>query len=229
VRDVGRLPTVDGGTVRVGALVRGDSPHRLTSGGVAALRGYGIGRVIDLRSAEEAEAAPGPFADDPIYRLYPMIDPRAEVRRDARAESTLELTYRASLARNASHIVAGIVAIADAPPGGVFVHCASGKDRTGMIVALALRVVGVVDAAIATDYAFTAVCLGDRIERAVAAAPSGAERERIAEVWASRPDTILAMLDRLDAEFGGAEGYLTRYGVGDEQLDRLRRRLTQHP
>jgi protein-tyrosine phosphatase len=54
----------------------------------------------------------------------------------------LELTYRASLARNASHIVAGLAAIADAPPGGVFVHCATGKDPTGMVVALALRVTG---------------------------------------------------------------------------------------
>jgi protein-tyrosine phosphatase len=228
VRDVGGLPTGDGGVVRTAALVRGDSPHRLTSDGVAAVHGYGIRRVIDLRSAEEADAAPGPFAGDPIYRLWPMIDPYAEVRRDASAESTLELTYRASLVRNASHIVAGIAAIADAPPGGVFVHCASGKDRTGMIVALALRAVGVVDAAIATDYAFTAVCLGDRIERVLATAPSGAERARLAEAWASPPDAILAMLDRLDRECGGVEGYLTRYGLSDDQLDRLRHRLTQH-
>ncbi len=142
--------------------------------------------VIDLRSDEEAEAAPGPFADDPMYQLRPMIDPRQEVRRDAEAESTLELTYRASLVRNASHIVAGIGAIADAPDGGVFVHCASGKDRTGMIVALALRVAGVVDAAIAADYAYTAVCLGDRIGRAVAAAPSAAERARIADSGGAR-------------------------------------------
>lgn len=225
VRDVGGLPTSDGGVVRTGALVRGDSPHRLTSDGVAAVRGYGIARVIDLRSAEEADATPGPFAGDPIYQLRPMIDPRAEVRRDAGAESTLQLTYRASLVRNASHIVAGVAAIADAPPGGVFVHCASGKDRTGMIVALALRVAGVVDSAIAADYAYTAVCLGDRIERALASAPSGAERARLNEVWGSRPDTILAMLDRVDVEFGGVEGYLARYGVNDNQLDRLRARL----
>ena len=137
----------------------------------------------------------------------------------------MELTYRASLIRNASHIVAGIGAIADAPDGGVFVHCASGKDRTGMIVALALRVAGVVDAAIAADYAYTSVCLGDRIERALAAAPSAAERARIGEVWGSPPEAILAMLDRVDADFGGAEGYLRSYGLSDGQVERLRDRL----
>jgi protein-tyrosine phosphatase len=226
VRDVGGLPTSNGGMVRVGALVRGDSPHRLTSGGVSDLHGYGIARVIDLRSAEEADATPGPFAGDRIYQLRPMIDPSAEVRRDAGAESTLELTYRASLVRNGIHIAAGIAAIADAPPGGVFVHCASGKDRTGMIVALTLRVAGVVDSAIAADYAYTAVCLGERIEGALASATGGAERTRLAELWGSRPDTILAMLDRVDVEFGGIEGYLARYGVNDDQLDRLRGRLT---
>ena len=116
-----------------------------------------------------------------------MIDPHQEVRRDAEAESTLELTYRASLTRNASHIVAGLAAIADAPDGGVFVHCASGKDRTGMIVALALRVAGVVDAAIAADYAYTSVCLGDLVERTLAAAPSAAERARSPRCGAARP------------------------------------------
>jgi protein tyrosine/serine phosphatase len=225
VRDVGGLRTADGGAVRLGALVRGDSPHRLTADGVMALRGYGIGCVIDLRSAEEAEAAPGPFADDPIYRLRPMIDPHQEVRRDAKAEATLELTYRASLIRNASHIVAGLAAIADAPPGGVFLHCASGKDRTGMIVALALRVAGVVDAEITADYAYTAVCLGDRIERALETAPSAAERARIAEQWGSPPEAIQAMLDRVDVDFGGAEGYLRSYGLSDGRLERLRDRL----
>lgn len=99
----------------------------------------------------------------------------------------MELTYRASLVRNASHIVAGIGAIADAPDGGVFVHCASGKDRTGMIVALALRVAGVADAAIAADYAYTSVCLGDLMARTLAAAPSAAERARVAEVWGAPP------------------------------------------
>lgn len=225
VRDVGGLPTTDGGTVRVGALVRGDSPHRLTADGVAAVHAYGIRRVIDLRSAEEAEAAPGPFVDDAIYQLRPMIDPHQEVRRDAAAESTLKLTYRASLTRNASHIVAGLAAIADAPDGGVFVHCASGKDRTGMVIALALRVAGVVDAAIAADYAYTSVCLGDLVERVVAAAPSAVERARIGEVWGGPPEAILAMLDRLDAEFDGAEGYLRSYGLSDGQVERLRDRL----
>ena len=225
VRDVGGLPTTDGGTVRVGALVRGDSPHRLTTDGLAAVHGYGIRRVIDLRSVEEAEAAPGPFVDDALYQLRPMIDPHQEVRRDAAAESTLELTYRASLVRNASHIVAGIGAIADAPDGGVFVHCASGKDRTGMIVALALRVAGVVDAAIAADYAYTSVCLGDLVGRTLAAAPSAAERARVAELWGSPPEAILAMLDRVDADFDGAEGYLRSYGLSDAQVERLRDRL----
>jgi hypothetical protein len=72
-----------------------------------------------------------------------------------------------------------------------------------MVIALALRVAGVADAAIAADYAYTAVCLGDRIERALAAAPSPAERARTAEQWASPPKAILAMLDRVDADFDG--------------------------
>jgi len=225
VRDVGGLPTTGGGEVRVGALVRADSPHRLTSAGVEAVRGYGVRRVLDLRSVAEAAARPGPFAADPMYRLVPLIDPAREAERDTAAESTVALIYRASVVRNAERIVAGLAAIADAPPGGVLVHCASGKDRTGMIVALALRIAGVPDHAIADDYAFSGICLREEHERAMADAADPDERARLADVQSSDPDTILGMLARVDEAFRGVSGYLVDNGMTAKQLDRLRARL----
>jgi hypothetical protein len=126
--------------------------------------------------------------------------------------------------RDGERIVAGLAAIADASAGGVIVHCASGKDRTGMTVALALRVAGK-DDAIAADYAYTAVCLHEEHERALAAAPDDAERERLADLRGRRPATILGMLARIDDEFGGIETYLLHHGMIDVQIDRLRTRL----
>ncbi|GAA3287721.1 tyrosine-protein phosphatase [Dactylosporangium vinaceum] len=91
------------------------------------------------------------------------------------------------------------------PPGAVLVHCAAGQDRTGMLIALLLRVAGVPDAVIAEDYAYSAVC------------------------W-QRPDecepaTIRGALERVDERFGGVEAYLRAHGLTDTQLTALCDRL----
>jgi len=46
-----------------------------------------------------------------------------------------------------------------AKPGAVLFHCQAGKDRTGIVTALLLSLVGVPDSIIAADYAESQVCL----------------------------------------------------------------------
>ena len=106
VRDVGGLPTTDGGRIREGALVRADDLAHLTDEGLAACRAAGVSRVIDLRGSVEIAELPGPFADDPAYRWLPLIDEEAERLRDLAAETTTLATYCGSVGRNARNIVA---------------------------------------------------------------------------------------------------------------------------
>ena len=221
VRDLGGLPTVDGGVTRCGAVVRADSLDRLTTSGVAAFQAHAVRRIVDLRSVEEAAARP---VNLPDYILRPLIDPSAESRRDAEAEPTLSHVYRASLGRNAANIVAAVAAIADAPDGPVVVMCSAGRDRTGMVVALVLRVAGVTDEAIAADYAATATCLAARFEAELAVTGDDA-RERMRQWQSSEPTTILAMLSHLDSRYGGAVTYLRRHGMPEATTIGLRERL----
>lgn len=197
VRDVGGLRVAGGGRIRTGALVRADDLAGLTAAGLAAARAYGVVRVVDLRGAAEVRRRPGPFAGDPLRVHAPLVDEAVEYLRDPRLERTLEGVYRGSLERNARPIVAGLAALADAPPGAVVVHCLAGKDRTGMHVALALGAAGVGADEIAADYARSG---GD-------IAP------------------VLALLDTVHARYGDAAGYLTHHGLTASQLTRLRTRL----
>lgn len=226
-RHLDGLPTVDGGRIRTGALVRSDSAQRLTAAGVAAARAFGIRRVVDLRSHREAEQWPSPFADDPDYRLRPLVDPRREVASPETPDHSLALIYRRSLTRNGPYIVAGLAAIADAPAGGVLVHCFVGKDRTGMTVALALRLAGVPDDLIAEDYAFSAVGLRAEFDLLLAGARDAGQRRFLAEELSSRPESILAMLDQLDSEYGGIEPYLRAFDMPPEAIGALRDRLVE--
>lgn len=226
MRDLGGLPVAGGGSIRPGALIRADSLDRLDPDGLLAFAEHQVSLILDLRGRGEAEQRPHPFADDPRYRLVPLIDPRRERTRDRSAERTLGMIYSSSLDRNARCIVDGVAAIADAPPGGVVVHCAVGKDRTGMIVALVLSALGVPEKEIADDYELSADCLREEFDGIIASL-DGEERSRVAERMSSRRETILEMLAHARDHYSGAEGYLLAQGLGSDRLGRLKDRMVQ--
>ena len=203
VRDVGGLPTTGGPTIRSGALIRTDRLDRLTDEGVAALRGSGVSRIVDLRSLAELAEAPGPFATDSVYVHESFIDEDGGPMK----EVTLVAIYRLSLIRNAHRIAACVGAVAEAPPGAVVVHCAAGKDRTGVLVGLVLE------------------GLRARHERELLAETDPVRRERLRDLQSSRPDTILATFAHIEEKYGGTLEYLSAIGVPPHHIAALRERL----
>jgi protein-tyrosine phosphatase len=190
-RDLGGLPTADGGAIRPGALLRSDDHNRLTPGAVEQIKASGVRGILDLRRPSELAVSPSPFAGDPIYRHVSVL---AEVLGyDPPADS-----YGPLLDFNTGRIAAAFAALAQAPAGGVVVHCRSGRDRTGVLVALALSVAGVAPGVIAADYALTP------------GAEAGAMRNT---------------LRHADTKYGGVAAYLRSAGVRDEQISAVRRRL----
>ena len=116
--------------------------------------------------------------------------------------------------------------IAYASAGGVALHCNAGKDRTGIIVALLLDLVGVARAAIAADYALSAACLRLRDATWVARrASEQAQQERQGTAEEPRADVMQAVLAYLDERYRGTELYLRQAGVAPEAIVRLRERL----
>ncbi|HSM58471.1 MAG TPA: tyrosine-protein phosphatase, partial [Candidatus Sulfomarinibacteraceae bacterium] len=117
-------------------------------------------------------------------------------------------------------------AIAHAPPDeAVVLHCHSGKDRTGIISALLLRLAGVPRSIVAEDYAQSRDCLWPLYEQVVAEA-GGAEH---VDPWLEPrcpPETMLEMLDHLEVRYGSVRDYLAgAAGLSAEEIERLRERL----
>ena len=225
VRDLGGLSTADGRRVRHGALVRSDQLCRLDDGGRDALVAHGVRTVIDLRTPAEAEKDPDPTWHEQgvDYALVPQQDQvfwaSIEPARTRAERDALVLDQRAE------HIAAMARAVANAAPGGVLIHCLAGKDRTGIAVALLLGLVGVSDADIAADYALSEAALASEKAAALAAAADGEARARIERGYDSRAETMLATLAHLRTRHGGAKAYLTRAGLSDADIDRIRARL----
>jgi protein-tyrosine phosphatase len=231
-RDLGGYRTADGRETRWGAVVRSDSPAALTEAGRAALAGYGVQAVVDLRLPAELADHPNPFAEPGdhgvAYTNVSFIDPAAA---PPDAATSLAEDYLQMLDRYRSGVAEAMAAIAAAPDGAVVVHCAAGKDRTGLIAALLLGLVDVPAATIAADYAMTAELLRPRERQWLDAVPAEerAEREAMLARYAPTAEVMLEVLAGLDERFGGVEAYLLAAGVSPAELDRLRDRLLAPP
>ncbi len=226
------------GKIRRGALVRSDVLNGLTPNGVAALEEHGVRTVIDVRAPDEVahDWARYPLKEHPtvgyVNRSFTagvethMWD---QVRAVYRAAQSREEINRADLDIHRLGIAAIVAAIADAPPGGVLVHCHAGKDRTGMVIALTLSAVGVSDEDIADDYALTQLVLepliADWLDQM---SHDPAERDRLRQLAVPSREAMLDTLAYLRERYGGAVPYLLESGVTQAQIDQLRYRLVAH-
>jgi protein-tyrosine phosphatase len=121
--------------------------------------------------------------------------------------------------------------IADTGDAGVVVHCTAGKDRTGIVVALALLAVGVDRQTVVADYAQTEGNLqGAWLEKMLELVKShGVEVTPDIRVimGGSPPQALEGVLDLIDRERGGLHQYLLDAGVDELELAKLRSVLVE--
>ena len=236
VRDLGGLPTVDGRVTRSGVLLRSDNLQDLTAADVAELGRRGVGTVLDLRTAAEVEfLGPGPLHDTAVKHLQLDLIPhgfegRSVLERtipDENApEHAVDHLYFDYIRDAPDEVATALRTIADPGSGAVLIHCAAGKDRTGVVVALALSLVGVRRDAVIADYSRT----DERIERIVGrllSTPLYSEHAGGRTLDSFRPHVwnMERFLDRVDREYGGVHGLAMSLGVDEETVARMSRRL----
>lgn len=213
-RDLGGFPLVDGGTVRPRALVRSDSLSFLTDDGVTAATAYRLARIIDLRRPRETGEWPSRLAGLPAHVSLPVQEPGDE------EEGPWVHLYTGLLDRRPELFARAVAAVADAPEGPVLVHCTAGKDRTGLVVALALALVGADADALADDYELT----NERLAPRYAELPADRELPVGRENPPTR-DVILEALRHLHSRHGSVEAYLAAGGLTPGHVRALRARL----
>lgn len=228
VRDLGGLATADGRRVRRGALIRSDQLCRLKDGGRAALLAHGVRTVIDLRTPTEVKKDPDPALNEHgvDYLNIPQQDGQLWQDPEWIARTRAERDAMA-LDRRAEQNVAMARAVANAAPGGVLIHCLAGKDRTGISIALLMGLVGVSEADIAADYALSEAALAAERAAALEAAADDEARALLERSYDARTETMLATLAHLRTRHGGAKAYLTRAGLSDADIERIRARLLE--
>lgn len=241
-RDLGGLPTTDGGRIRSGRLFRSDTLQALTEDDVAHLvDDLGIAGVVDLRSpVETVEEGRGAVTGHPGQKLTyvnvplglaPVRNQTQEV--DATGVDTSQpgaLTaamYVRQLDEDASvpRAVELVAVLTDRP---TVVHCAVGKDRTGVITALVLLLVGVDEETVVRDYMETATNIDRMIER-LRGWPRYAGHMGVIpdEFYRVEEHAIRGTLAELNARYGGAAGW-ARDRLRPGVIGTLRTHLVEH-
>ncbi len=237
--------TVNARAVVPGVLLRADNLQALSAADVRRLiDDLALEVVIDLRTDTELRSeGPGPLTRVPEVRiehrsLYPDSGGNTDLEVDVAQRWGSELSdgfateeipvvraYLSYLRRRPDSIVGAARSIARAE-GAVLVHCAAGKDRTGVVVAMALSAAGIDDRVIVDDYLVS----GERIEaimdRLLSSETYRAELEgHDVHSHAPHVGTIERVLELVAEQHGGAAQWLTAHGLSDADLQLLRARL----
>jgi protein tyrosine/serine phosphatase len=254
VRDLGGLPTVDGRVLKRHRLIRSDSLQGLTGDDVRYLvDDVGIRAVADLRTGVEVSSeGPGPITREPLVdvrhlSLFPEAGDNTDVVAAEEADGPVVLpwqnrprsidenerrrgaseVYLSYLDDRADSVIEALRLIAHTA-GATVVHCAAGKDRTGVVIALALAEVGVAREAIIDDYALS----GERIEAIITRLSS--RRTYASDLDASkvnfdrhkpRAETMTRLLEAVDEFYGGVPSWLRAHGWTDDDAAGLRAKL----
>jgi protein-tyrosine phosphatase len=226
VRDLGGYATGTAGATRWNACLRGDSLHRLTPADIKALLDHGVRTVIDLREPIEAEKEPSRLRGVPGVTVHqvPLLATLSPALGGAGLPIDLGELYVLCL-RHGGVALKRVFELFGADGGGaVLFHCAVGKDRTGVVAALLLDLLGVSRKQILEDYTASgenlAVLAAELVRRYERNPAEGVHPDLLR----CNPRNMERMLDVLQAEYGGAAGYLRRAGVSEETLSAVRAR-----
>jgi protein-tyrosine phosphatase len=245
-RDFGGWETADGAKVARGKLYRSASFHEATDADIDKLNAMNLRFLVDLRRPEERSHEPSRWSHESCRVIFndegasgaPALPPHLVALLQSDLSPTATRSYMLSLYREIPFDPRLIRLYRDwfaelGEGGAGVVHCAAGKDRTGVACALTLLALGVDEDAVYADYEFTnqVVDLERRMPRIQARMEERLARkldpEALRPMLGVEADYLRAALRAIDTKHGSALNYMQDVlGVDANERAKLRNRLS---
>lgn len=229
VRHLGGYARRDGGRTAAHDIFRSAGLHRLTEGGIAALREAGVRTIIDFRSDQEREREVTPDVEAfGIRALHAPVFQHHDASPTGLAQDEFPgygYVYQRFLeiGRNAYRSFFQAVASSE---GGVLFHCAAGKDRTGVAAALLLELADTHHDEIVADYTLTETLLQPLFDEWLPQMKErGISEERARKLMGAPKEAIETALATIREEHGGAESYMRSLGLSTTTISAVRARV----
>ncbi len=228
-RDLGGYATTDGQRTRWRVLFRADGLSELTETDLAVLRQLGIRTVVDLRSVYELEQSRFDVEAHPVeFHHFPFIDQLPDVEEWDSRPGLLGSQYTGMLDDAMPQIVGALEVLAAPEARPAVFHCTAGKDRTGLLSALVLSLLGVPEETVVADYALSGEAMERLRAKLILKYPDGkAVISDISEVFSADPANMVRLFAHLRERYGSVPGYAERAGVSDDVVTRLRSALLE--
>ena len=227
-RDLGGYPTADGTQrVRWRRLFRSDALHRVSDADAEEIvQRLGLTTIVDLRTDDElTQTGRGPLEHTGLdYHHVPILDATREV-----TDLTIVEAYELMIGERGGPIARAVEVLAAGQGHPVVFHCAAGKDRTGLVAAVVLDLLGVAEPDIVEDYVLTNEVIPAMLTRwrAMAVEAGRTIDERVERFMQAPAEAIAAALRVVRERFGGPEEYVAVHGVSGDVVDALRRGLLE--
>jgi protein-tyrosine phosphatase len=234
-RDVGGLAAGPGRRIRHGQLFRSDTLQFLTESDVDLLvNRLGVQTEVDLRLGYEVRIeGRGLLGDTRIaYHHLPFVVRSSQQTGTAApildGDDPIVRHYLAYLEHSGPSVAGAVRALCGHDVLPAVVHCAAGKDRTGVAIAFALSVAGVTDEHIAGNYAESPENIPLVFARLRTMSSYGDSIDNLPpEANINPPEYMLRFLGEVRARYGGPREWLLSHGLDKQELDRLRQNLTE--
>lgn len=205
------------------AFIRMDAPTRLTAKDITLLLDRGVETVIDLRGEEEFVQDLNPFCNMGEVDFHHISMLQTELSPHMIGNGNLEDLY-CHMISDCHDTIADVMRKIIHAEGVVLFHCTAGKDRTGVIAALLLSLVGVPEKIVVREYTYTEILLSKWREVIL----SQAQKQGLMldeALLEAKPEFIRKALNLMHGRYGNTESYMKHIGLSNNEIETLKQRL----
>jgi len=227
VRDLGGF-SVKGGATKFGVLVRSEVPSALSASDLEFLKEYGLKHVIDFRSENECMEIPDILSNEDwiTYINMPIYDEMAAKGISVeKNKSFCWVDHYIRLIEHSKSWILDVLTAIEKTDGCVLYHCATGKDRTGLITMALLGLCGVAEEDIIADYTVSSIYLKPFYNKLL---DEGKVDSLDNPFFSTAPENMCHLIKYINSEYGDIPSYLNSCAISDTTLASLKRRLIQN-